>query len=175
MEETMQVPQDTTFRQTLARFTTGVCVVATQDNETKAYLGMTINAFSSVSLDPPLILFCLKKSAKRTPAFEGASSFSISVLAKSQEDLSRHFARDAAIDWSAFGDTPLETHAPFLKGAIAHIACEPHAVHAAGDHLIFVARVTHVHFDDTSAPLVYFGSQYAHLDNLPLASSRKAS
>lgn len=171
----MQVPQDTTFRQTLARFTTGVCVVVTQDNETKSYLGMTINAFSSVSLDPPLILFCLKKNAKRTPAFERAFSFSISVLSQSQKDLSRHFACDATIDWSAFGERPLGTHAPFLKGAIAHIACERYAVHEAGDHLIFVARVSHVHFDETGAPLVYFGSQYAHLDNLPLASSRKAS
>ena len=171
----MQAAQDTTFRQTLSRFTTGVCVVVAQEPGASSPIGMTINAFTSVSLDPPLILFCLKKDAKRTPSFMKAKRFAISVLCDNQEDLSRHFAREASLDWDTHAKTPLPHFPPFLTGAAAHIACETYDVHEAGDHFIVVARVTHVDFDAVRAPLAYFASTYARLENSPLASSLKAS
>ena len=171
----MQAAQDTTFRQTLSRFTTGVCVVVAQEAGAPTPIGMTINAFTSVSLDPPLILFCLKKDAKRTPSFMQATRFAISILAENQEDMSRHFAKEAALDWDLHAKTPLPAFPPFLTGAAAHIACQTDAIHEAGDHFIVVARVTHVDFDASHTPLAYFASTYARLENSPLASSLKAS
>lgn len=149
------------FRNALGRFATGITVVTTGDGEGQT-AGMTVNSFSSVSLEPPLILWCLGKGAACRPIFEAAGHFAVNVLEAGQEALSTQFARPgdkfAGVDWrpGRFGD-------PLLAGCLATFECRTSARHDAGDHLILVGQVAHFEVRD-GAPLIFYGGRYAHLD-----------
>lgn len=177
----MQKPSSDLFRQTLSRFTTGVCVITALTPEGTP-IGITVNSFTSVSLDPALVLFCLKKTAARYPAFANSTRYSINILSSDQKELSRHFATQANTSWEALSHILLPDFPPFLKGSLAQIACEKDAIHEAGDHCLHVARVVGMHFDDQKQPLVFFSSQYkelslesASLVTTPLVQTLKAS
>ena len=177
----MQQPSSDLFRQTLSRFTTGVCVITALTPEGTP-VGITVNSFTSVSLDPPLVLFCLKKAAARYPILAQSTRYSISILSQDQKELSRHFATQAKTSWDALSQTLLPDFPPFLKGSLAQIACEKETIYDGGDHCLHVARVVGMHFDDQKQPLVFFSSQYKDLApenalplSSPLAHARKAS
>ena len=144
------------FRDALGRFATGVCVVtcATPDGP----LGITVNSFASVSLDPPLVLWSPARASRRFDAFEGADHFAIHVMGEGQFDLSHRFARDGCafegLDWSAGPGG-----APLLPGCLARFACARHAVHEGGDHAIVVGRVLSAAFRD-GAPLLFNAGAY---------------
>ncbi|SDG78616.1 flavin reductase family protein [Roseospirillum parvum] len=148
------------FRSALGLFATGVTVVTTGDGGGRT-AGMTVNSFSSVSLDPPLILWCLGKGSPSQPVFEAAGHFAVNVLAAGQEALSTQFARPgdkfAGVDWrpGRFGD-------PLIEGAIATFECRTTARHDAGDHLILVGQVAHFDHRD-GEPLLFFGGRYGRL------------
>src|SRR5690242_17621787 len=128
------------FRRCLGQFSTGVTVITGRAGET--LVGMTVNSFSSVSLDPPLILWSVDKKSSRFPFFQAARHFAINVLAESQVALSRHF-RQAVPE--QFADVEWESGkngAPLLTGAAAAFECTREALHEAGDHVIIVGRVT---------------------------------
>ena len=142
MTETSFVPGPETaraFREALGCFGTGVTVVTTRTAD--GPMAMTVNSFTSVSLDPPLVLWCPARSSLRHDAFAKATHFSIHIMAEDQQDLALHFARTgsdfASVDWT---DTP--EGVPALAGCLARFDCAAHACHEAGDHSVLIGQVT---------------------------------
>jgi flavin reductase (DIM6/NTAB) family NADH-FMN oxidoreductase RutF len=149
------------FRSTVGAFATGVTVVTTRGEE-HAY-GMTANAFSSVSLDPPLILVCVITPSEGADHISRNGVFAVNILAEEQEPLSRYFAsRDRPKGRDAFRDVPhrfAASGSPILEGAAAFLDCRLHASYEAGDHLIFIGEVLELDVSDTT-PLVFHGGGY---------------
>jgi len=153
-----------TLRQTVGRFVTGVTVIAIDvDGEIRA---MTANSFTSLSLDPPLVLFCLGKETKAGHHIRSAPGFSISILREDQRDLSSYFAGAWALDAAPppFSFTEWEG-GPRLDGCMAALGCRTHAIHEGGDHWIVVGQVIATYRDeDAGEPLVFFRGRYVGLD-----------
>lgn len=151
------------FRHTVGRFVTGVTVIALEiDGQVRA---MTANSFTSLSLDPPLVLFCLGKHTKAGRSIRDVSGFSVSILHEGQQDLSLYFAGS----WKDETPPPFSfvewEGAPRLDGCTAALGCEIHAVHEGGDHWIVVGRVRAMHLADRDvAPLVFFGGRYTSIE-----------
>ncbi|MGB3244859.1 MAG: flavin reductase family protein [Sulfitobacter sp.] len=128
------------LRRTFGQFATGVTVVTTLSDQ--GPLGMTVNSFTSVSLDPPLVLWAPAASSRRHDGFVRAPEFCIHVLCADQLGLAQHFAAQGydfgAFDWSAGPNG-----APTFEGCLATFHCTTHAVHPAGDHSLILGRVTH--------------------------------
>lgn len=153
------------FRDTMGRLPTGVSVITTAD-ESEALYGVTIGSFTSLSLEPPLVLFCLDNSALCQPAFLNCRYFAVNVLAEDQHDLSSIFAsREEDRPWAELSfDRGQQTRAPLLRDCVAHLECEKTAVHPGGDHVIIVGHVVgHGQMAD-GRPLIYFGGGYRRLD-----------
>jgi flavin reductase (DIM6/NTAB) family NADH-FMN oxidoreductase RutF len=151
------------FRKALGCFATGVTVV-TALNEHGAPVGVTVNAFTSVSLDPPLVAFCLGRNSALFDVFVQAKSFVVNVLAADQQGLSNHFAsRQYQADWSEIRSVATACGVPGLAGAAALIECGRENVLDGGDHAILLGRVTAVHAGEDEKPLLYFRGRYAEL------------
>lgn len=144
------------FRDALGRFATGVTVVTARDGA--GPVGITANSFASVSLDPPLVLWCPAKSSSRFAAFAGARHFAIHVLGADQRDLAAHFVRHGR-DFAAvpFRDGP--GGAPLLDHCLARFACRRMALHDAGDHVVIVGEVLGAAFR-AGEPLVFSQGYY---------------
>lgn len=144
------------LREALGMFGTGVTVVtcATADGP----LGITANSFSSVSLDPPLVLWAPAKSSSRYPHFMAADRFAIHVMGREQFDTCGGFARDGnafdRLDWQTG-----EGGVPLIDGCLSRFECATTAAHDGGDHSIIVARVTRV-TTRAGEPLLFFGGAY---------------
>ena len=151
------------LRDALGCFATGVTVVTTID-ENGEPLGLTANSFTSVSLDPPLILFALARKSANLAAFEKAGRFAVNVLHIGQQPVGGRFAsRDVArfegVDWAVRG----EGGSPILAGSLASFDCRTHAIHDGGDHLLFVGHVDHAWFEPHRDPLLYFRGKFRRL------------
>jgi len=150
------------FRSALGSFATGVTVITTS-GEQHAY-GMTANAFSSVSLDPPLVLVCAKSGAEGSEHIETNRCFAVNVLGAHQEPLSRFFSsKDRPRGRDAFRDVPHRTAvsgAPVLEGVTAFLDCSLHETHTAGDHEIFIGEVLALEVNSEVEPLLFFGGGY---------------
>jgi flavin reductase (DIM6/NTAB) family NADH-FMN oxidoreductase RutF len=149
------------FRHVVGHFASGVTVITTWDAEGRP-TGLTANAFTSVSLDPPLVLVCVDHKAQSYPAIQASGRFAVNILATGQEALSKRFALSGGdkfdgIDWSK-GPGGL----PLLTGSLAFMEC--HTVHAypGGDHTIFVGRVEAVQAQ-AAEPLLYYRGKYSRL------------
>lgn len=147
------------FRTALRRWASGVTIVTTRAGD--RIHGMTVSAFSAVSLDPPLVLVCADKAANTTPLIAEGGVFAANVLAAGQDALSNKFAskkdewrRFEGIEWGT-----LATGAPILPGVLAALDCRLVATHDAGDHLIYVGSVEAIAASE-QAPLVYFEAGY---------------
>lgn len=149
------------FRQCLGQFATGVTVV-TCATANGVHHGTTANSFSSVSLEPPLVLWNIAKDARSLTAYLAADRFAINVLRDDQQALSTHFAQseDALFDDIAHDLT--EYGVPILRQRLALLECYTEQIHEAGDHYIIVARVERFEIS-SGAPLLFFGGQYAAL------------
>lgn len=133
-------PDPRTLRQALGRFPTGVTVVSTRTDD-GAKLGFTANSFSSVSLDPPLLLVCPGRRLSSFDAFRACRHFAVSVLAEDQEDLSTHFA---TYQGDRFATVPHDTDlhgVPVLTGAAARFSCRTAQVIPAGDHCVLIGEI----------------------------------
>lgn len=151
------------FRNTLGRFATGVAIVTAPSGDGEADVGMTISSFNSVSLDPPLLLFSIAKSAHSLAALEKAERIGINILSQAQEALSSRFARAGADKWADCAKAPDAHGAPLIEGALAHFECAPHACHDGGDHVIFVVRVLRFEAPFDDEPLLFFKGKYRTL------------
>lgn len=148
------------LRHAFGRFATGVTVVTTGTPE--GPVGMTANSFSSVSLEPPLVLWCLGKASDRFHVFAPAQRFAIHVLDANQQTLSNGFARDPGFfDQTAWHEG--RDGVPVLDACLARFDCVQHASHDAGDHVILVGRVLSVDIAEGTPLLFAFGG-YGALD-----------
>ena len=145
------------FRQCLGKFATGVTVVTCSDPDGRP-CGITANSFSSVSLDPPLILWNIAKVSNSLEAYLAAEYFAINVLAADQQAVSSHFARS---DHTIFDgvDFSLSAHGvPLLPNTIAVFECRTHTIHGCGDHYIIIGEVDRFESQDRDPLLFYSGS-----------------
>ena len=162
-DDVVVVADATRFRQILGSFPTGVSIVATL--EAGRPVGMAAGSFYSVSLDPPLVGFCVMTTSNTWPVIEHSGSFGISILADDQTDICKRLASKApdkfdGVPWSS---APV-TKSPLVDGAVAHLDCDLEQQHLAGDHWIVVGRVRALEFHRSEAdPLVFcrggFGRQ----------------
>lgn len=153
------------FRKTLGCFASGVTVVTTIDPNDGNPQGVTVSAFSSLSLDPPLVLFCLGNATASLPAFRANGRFVINVLAEGQRDLSLRFAGRGTDKWAGVEHGAGLEGLPVLAGCLAHLQCSLHQVVEGGDHTIFIGRVEQLDHSEGGAPLVYFRGAY--MDTAP--------
>ena len=147
------------FRRALGTFPTGVAVVTTCA-ASGAFVGLTINSFSSLSLEPPLVLWSLNVASPSLSAFDRARCFAVNILAEDQVELSKRFASPVANKFSR-----LEIHAgiegvPLLAGCAAHLECRAAARHNGGDHILFIGHVERFGYDAQKRPLVFFAGKY---------------
>jgi flavin reductase (DIM6/NTAB) family NADH-FMN oxidoreductase RutF len=152
-----------TFRDAMGSFTTGVCVLSAKRRD-GALVGMTVNSFTSVSLNPPLILVCLGSESPRSRALIDPGRFAISMLADDQRDIARQLAQPGEGLVPQTGWRAGENGSPVLDGAAAIVECDVDTTHTSGDHMIVIGRVTHVHSDPGREPLIYFRGGYRLLD-----------
>lgn len=154
------------LKNALGRFATGVTVIACKTGDGE-FCGMTANSFASVSLDPPLVLWCIRKRASVYSTFISASSFAVSILPEDQRALSERFARRNPKDFSLLEVDVFQTGAPLLKNRIAGFDCLVREFYQGGDHTIVLGEV--VAFDSlTGSPLVYFASDYHKVEASPM-------
>lgn len=149
------------FRDALGCFATGVTIVTTKERNGTP-VGMTVNSFTSVSLDPPLVLFSLRKSAYSLPAFTEAERFAVHVLAAGQGALSNRFATASAEKWEGVAHEHSEEGCVVLGGGLATFECARHAVVDGGDHLIFLGRVLRFRHA-AGEPLLFMRGAYRSL------------
>src|SRR5438309_3769328 len=151
-----------TLREALGCFATGVTVVTCVAEDGQP-AGLTVNSFTSVSLDPPLLLVCLAKQAASAEPLTQADRFAINVLQTGQQPASIRFATR---DEDRFGTTPWsrgEGGAPILEESLGVFECERYAVYEGGDHHILVGQVVKASFDASLDPLLYFRGRYRRL------------
>ena len=151
------------FRNALGCFATGVTVVTTI-TDTGDPVGLTANSFSSVSLDPPLVLFCLDRASQNLAAFHASGRFAVNVLGDDQRDLSVRFSTTIGDRWDGVAWEAWATGAPVLNGCLAALDCETEAIHEGGDHIIIVGRVKRLASTTDGKPLLYFRGNYATVD-----------
>lgn len=154
------------LRQALGAYPTGVTIVSARAPDGRA-VGLTVNSFASLSLDPPLLLWSLANRSPNLRAFRSASHFAINVLARDQAALAKRFASAAVLDkfdGVRLRESPLTmTHlAPLIEGAVAHFVCASRDALEAGDHTLFIGRIEHHHCEQRE-PLVFHGGEFAGL------------
>lgn len=146
------------FRNALGHFATGVAIVTTRDAHGGA-IGLTINSFASVSLEPPLVLWSLAKNAWSVAAFEAAGFFAIHVLAEDQRELSNRFARASEDKFAGVKTSAGLGGVPLLPGCPAVFQCSTEHHYDGGDHVIVVGRVQSFHTEERP-PLLFHRGQY---------------
>ena len=151
------------FRQALGSFPTGIAVMTATSSEA-SHIGITVNSFASVSLDPPLVLWCIDRRSRRYPAFAQASGFTVSILASGHKDVSSKLATAGEHTLDGIDLVPTELGPPALRDALAVFECARESVQDAGDHAILIGRVLRFSRNDgAGAPLVYFQGKYGAL------------
>jgi len=149
------------FRNALGMFATGITVVTARTPAGEP-IGLTVNSFNSVSLDPPLIVWSLANELPGRPLFEGCEYYAINVLAEDQADLSQRFASRGEDKFAGLEFTEGEGGVPVLAGCCASFQCRPFTRHPGGDHVVFLSEV--VRFDrEAREPLIYFSGAYRSL------------
>jgi 3-hydroxy-9,10-secoandrosta-1,3,5(10)-triene-9,17-dione monooxygenase reductase component len=154
-------PDGEQFRAVLGHFATGVTVITAIDDGEP--VGMAANSFTSVSLEPPLVLFCAAASSTTWPRIQRSGAFCVNILGADQEHVSRLFAtrgadRFGSIDWRiGVGGSPV------LGDVLAYIDCRIHAEHDAGDHVIVVGQVLDLGVTAESSPLLFHRGAYGRL------------
>lgn len=161
------------FRKALGAFATGVTIITTRAADGSP-LGLTVNSFNSVSLNPPLVLWSLANSAMSLPVFRAASNWAVHVLAADQEELSGRFARRGEDKFSGIDIENGIGNIPLLRGCTARFQCRTAFQYEGGDHVIFVGEV--MAFDRSeNAPLVFHSGRYAHATPRDAASVKPRS
>jgi flavin reductase (DIM6/NTAB) family NADH-FMN oxidoreductase RutF len=147
------------YRQHLSQLPTGITVV-TVGNDQMPVTGVTINSFTSVSLEPPLVLFCLKRLASTYSKIMANPQYAINVLCADQKDLSQRCARQGGGLFEAGEYEFIHGGAPIVKGSLVSIVCERETTYAAGDHTIILGRVKKFVKGPEVDPLLFFDREY---------------
>jgi flavin reductase (DIM6/NTAB) family NADH-FMN oxidoreductase RutF len=150
------------FKDAMSRFPQGVTIITTNYNG--ELFGFTASSFTSVSLKPPLILFCLSKNSFSINSFQKSDKFAVSILAENQIDISKHFAKSQPNKFTKIDyELGNKTDCPLINGATCHIECNKYASYDAGDHVIFIGRVINTAIKNDLKPLLYFHKLYTRL------------
>lgn len=150
------------FRAVLGRFSSGVTVVTTRDRRGRDH-GMTVSAFSSVSLDPPLVLICIGHDASMYAVMQKATHFIVNILSEGQEALARRFAEPGPNRFAGIGYTRGKNGVAVLDEVLGQIECGVEARHEAGDHDIIIGTVEAAVANE-GKPLLYYRGGYAQLE-----------
>ncbi len=153
-------PDGASFRAVLGHFATGITVITAMDGDEP--VGMAANSFTSVSLDPPLVLFCAAKSSTTWPRIQRAGHFTVNVLDEHQEPISQLFATRGADRFGQIG-WHVDRHGPILDDVHAFLDCTIDAEHDAGDHVIVVGRVHALGLTADAGPLLFYQGRYGRL------------
>ena len=146
------------FRRACGRFATGVAIASVVDAQGTPH-GLTVSSFTSVSMDPPLVLICLGHAVSAIHHFRAASHFGINVLAEDQRALSDRFARKGHDRFEGVAWEPGISGVPLLPGVLAAIECAVHRIVPMGDHDILVGEMVHAQVHE-GEPLLHFASRY---------------
>jgi 3-hydroxy-9,10-secoandrosta-1,3,5(10)-triene-9,17-dione monooxygenase reductase component len=151
------------FRDVLGRFASGITVVTTMSNDEP--VGLTCQSFSSVSLNPPLVLFVPARSSRAWPRIQRAGKFCVNFLAAGQADLSNTMASRGADKFADVTWTPSPvTGSPVLDDTLGYVDCTIHAVHEAGDHFVVIGRVQELVVGPGEEPLLFYQGSYRTTD-----------
>jgi flavin reductase (DIM6/NTAB) family NADH-FMN oxidoreductase RutF len=149
------------FRRILGHFATGVTLVTACDAEARP-TGLTVSAFASLSLEPPLVLVCVDHKAQSYVALKESAGFAVNVLSTDQAHLSRRFASTRLDKFDGVAYRLSDLGLPLIDGALAHLECTTVRQHAEGDHTIFIGRVERGG-SASGEPLLYYRSRYHRL------------
>ena len=147
------------LRHALGLYTTGVTII-TARTPAGGHTGVTVNSFTSVSLDPPLVLFCLSNWSTILDAFQSCDHFAVNVLAKGQQELSNRFARPSLNTWESVTYRESEHGCALLSGVLGGLECKRRATHAGGDHVILIGEVVRFDIAAAAEPLVFYQGSY---------------
>ncbi len=147
------------LRNVLGCYATGVAVMATR-TPAMEHVGVTVNSFSSLSLDPPLVLFSLVKTAGILAHFQQAAHFSVNILSHKQEALSNMFARPSTATWDSVDHAEGEDGCALIAGCVAQLECRRHEEMDGGDHRIIVGAVVRYHLLAPAHPLLFYRGRY---------------
>ena len=155
-------PDAATYRTVLGHFATGVVIVTAIDAEEP--VGMACNSFTSVSLEPPLVLFCAAKSSTTWPRIRTSGTWAANILDEDGEEVCRLFAQKGADRFARIAYAPGRTGSPILEDALAFADCETIAEHDAGDHVIVVGRVIELGYQHEGKPLLFYRGGYGRYE-----------
>lgn len=161
----MPLDNNQTFRDALSAFPSGVTIVSTTDEQGRHW-GFTASSFSSVSMNPPLVLVCLANKADSHAAFVKAQRYAINILSQEQKDIAMHFARKGVDKFGPHAfryGTDDNPHPPTLPGSMASLVCIARDVHEAGDHTVLIGEIQDVELGDAT-PLVYYNRGFRNLE-----------
>lgn len=164
MQMTSSLPtlvDHSTFRATLGRFASGITVITARDDDGRD-VGMTVSAFSSLSLTPPLILVCIDHAASVGPVLQRCETFAVNILAEDQEAVSRRFAEKDVDRFEGIGFQRGLHGLALLDGAIAQLECRVQSRYREGDHTILIGAVEEASVHE-GRPLMYFRGGYRRL------------
>ncbi|MEE8332804.1 MAG: flavin reductase family protein [Alphaproteobacteria bacterium] len=151
------------FRNTVGCFATGITVITTVD-ESGGPVGFTANSFTSLSLDPPLVLFCLDRKVTSFGAFAAKRPFAVNILSSAQTDVSQRFATTGPEKWEGVAFESWETGSPILPDCLANLDCTIESVHEGGDHVIVIGRVVALNRAEAApGALLYYNGRYTEL------------
>lgn len=151
------------LRDAFGAFATGVTIV-TGVAEDETPVGLTVNSFTSVSLEPPLLLVCPARGGKSAAALVKSEHFAVSVLGDDAREISALFAGQRGNRFAAPGWEPSDSGVPLLSHALATFECRRYAVHEGGDHMILVGEIESARFRRHEPPLLYFRGRYHRLE-----------
>jgi flavin reductase (DIM6/NTAB) family NADH-FMN oxidoreductase RutF len=149
------------LRRVMGLFATGVTIITTRDSHGKFY-GLTANAVTSLSLEPPLLLICVDRKAESFAHFYDSKCFVVNILAESQQPLSARFAKSGGDKFAGVACQPGYLGVPLVEGALATIECRIVETHDAGDHVIHIGEVERTQING-GRPLLFFQGQYRQL------------
>ena len=147
------------LRHALGLYTTGVTIITSRTSSGQ-HTGVTVNSFTSVSLDPPLVLFCLSNWSSLLESFQASDHFAVNVLAKGQQELSNRFARPSLNTWEGVKYRESEHGCALLTGVLGSLECVRRAIHAGGDHVILIGEVLRFDIAAAAEPLVFYQGSY---------------
>ena len=155
-------PDAATYRTVLGHFATGVTLITALENDLP--VGMAANSFTSVSLEPPLVLFCAAKASSTWPHIQQSGKWAANFLDEDSEAVCRLFAQKGADRFAHISYAPGRTGSPILDNALAFVDCETIAEHDAGDHVIVVGRVIELGYQHEGKPLLFYRGGYGRFE-----------
>ena len=151
------------FRDTVGCFATGITIITTVQQDGNP-VGLTANSFTSLSLDPPMVLFCLDCNVASFEAFRADGHFAVNILSTEQQALSAQFARSGPEKWNGVSYDTWDSGSPIFPGSLASMECKVASINQGGDHVIVIGEVVRMErAQGDVTPLLYFRGGYANL------------